>query len=159
MVEGFVQDAVETTSGDIWYRAQDANDRIYYVKQGEGIIGYGTDSRAQKRYAAASGHSLSASVADRGMSVEDAIDDVESLQGRRTVPTTRDNQGTLRRALGREKNRMLGYIYAKYDIERGDTEAWNNAIEDYSEFRDEVKDAESSQERQQIREAYGIGGS
>lgn len=150
MPEGFVQDAVETTSGDVWYKAQSSDNRTYYVKQGEGYV-------SSEQYAAAKSHSLTSSVNERGMSVENALDEIESMQGRGSVPTTQENIGTLERALGSDKNRMLGYINAKFDVET--EEEMRDAIEDYSDFVEAVENAESSQERQEIREAYGVGGS
>lgn len=150
MVEGFVQDAVETTGGEVWYRAQSSDNRVYYVKQGEGYV-------SQEQYAAAKSHSLTSSVGERKMNVERALDSIESMQGRGSVPTTSENVGTLERALGTDKNRMLGYINAKFDVET--EEEMRDAIEDYSNFVEAVSNAESSQERQDIREAYGVGGS
>lgn len=157
MVEGYVEDAVETTSGDIWYKARDDVDRTYYVKKGEGIIGYGTEGDARRRYAAAKSHSLSASVGERGVDPESLIDRMEMI-GPRTSPTGGLEQGSLQRELGGDKNQMLGYIYAKYDEPESDEE-WANAIQDFADFVEEIDDASTQQEREDIREAYGVGGS
>lgn len=150
MVDGFVQDAVETTSGDIWYQAQSSDGRTYYVQQGEGYV-------TQQQYAAAKSHSLSSSVGERNMDVNDALDSIESMQGRGTVPMPGDNYGTIERDLGQDKNKMLGYINAKFDVET--EQEMLEAIEDYSEFVKEINNASSSDRRQEIREAYGVGGS
>lgn len=150
MVEGYVLDAVETTSGDIWYKARSSDEREYYVKQGEGYV-------SSKQYAAAKSHSLSASVGERGVDPEALIDRMEMISSR-SSPTSGLVKGTLERELGGEQNQMLGYIYAKYDEPQNDEE-WAEAIQDFANFVEEIENASSDQRREEIRDEYGVGGS
>lgn len=158
MVEGYVLDAVETTSGDIWYKARSSDDRVYYVKQGEGIVGWGNDSDGQSRYAAAKSHSLESSVSERGVDPERIIDRMEKTSDRRTSPTKGLERGSLARELGGDKNKLLGYVNQKYGAIESQEE-WIEAIEDYSEFVDEIGEASTQEERQDIKREFGVGDS
>lgn len=150
MVEGYVLDAVETTSGDTWYKARSSDGREYYVHQGEGYV-------SQQKYAAAKSHSLTASVGERNVDAESLIDEMNVI-GDMSVETAGLERGSLERELGSDRNRFLGYAYAKYDSLESDEEM-ARAIEDYSEFVEEIEEAETAEERQDIRDAYGVGGS
>lgn len=158
MVEGYVLDAVETTSGDVWYKARDDMEREYYVKQGEGIIGYTGNSQAHARWAAAKSHSLASSVAERDVDPSKLMDRMDMLEDRRTSPTKGLERGSLLRELGGDKNKLLGYVNQKYGAIDSEEE-FRNAIQDYSNFVDEISDASTQEEREQIRESYGVGGS
>lgn len=150
MVEGYVEDAVETTSGDIWYQARSSDGRRYHVKKGEGY-------KSQQQYAAAKSHSLSSSVGDRNVDPEKLIDRMEMI-GPSSSPTKGLEEGTLQRELGGDKNQMLGYIYAKYDEPQNDEE-WAEAVQDFANFVEEIEDASTDDEREKIRKNYGVGGS
>lgn len=150
MVEGYVTDAFETSAGTVWYQARNSEGDLYHVKKGEG-------QKSQQAYAAAKTHNLTNSISDQRTDIDNLIDNMEMIDTR-TSETTGLQQGTLERELGANRNRMLGYIYAKYD-EIETEEDWREAIEDYSEFVDEIEEASTDQEREDIREAYGVGGS
>lgn len=150
MVEGYVTDAFETSSGAIWYQARNSEGDVYHVKKGEG-------QQSQQSYAAAKTHNLTNTISHDRTDIDSLLDNMEMINTR-TSETTGLEQGTLERELGANRNRMLGYIYAKYD-EIETEEDWEEAIEDYSEFVNEIEEASTDREREDIREAYGVGGS
>lgn len=150
MVEGYVTDAFETSSGSVWYQARNSDGDVYHVKQGEG-------QKYQTSYAAAKTHNLTNSIAENRADIDDIIDNMEMIDTR-TVDTSGLELGTLERALGSNRNQMLGYIYAKYD-EIENEEDWQEALEDYSQFVDEIESASSDERREEIRENYNVGGS
>lgn len=147
MSEGFVNEAFETTSGDVWYRASDSEGRTYRVKKGEGRV-------SQEQYKAAKSHRPEVAIAERGESVQSATEGTQTYDSDLTVPTMGLDRGSEEYRLGVNRNRFLGF--ADSDSTPDDRD---EAIREYANMINELKDADSRREREGIREAYGLGGS
>lgn len=151
MPKGYVLDAVETSSGDVWYKARASDGDDYYVHRGQGMV-------SQEQYAAAKSHSLTASIGERDIDPEQVIENMQMTADRDTAETKGLERGTLARELGGDKNKMLGYINQKFgEIES--EEEWIRAVEDYSEFVDEIDEASTQEERRDIKREFGVGAS
>jgi len=147
MTDGFVTEAFETTSGQVWYTASDSEGRTYRVKQGEGRV-------KPQQYKAAKSHRPEIAIHERGQSVESATEDTLTYDSDLTVPTMGLDRGSVEYRLGVNRNRFLGFYNA--DSTPDDRK---EAIQEYTDMIAELKDADSRREREGIRESYGLGGS
>jgi len=145
MSDGYVTEAFETTGGTTWYKANDSAGRTYHVKKGEGQV-------SQQQYAAARSHRPEVAAAERGESVD--LSNTETYSASRTAPTAGLERGSVEYRLGVNKNRWLGF---KFSPETPDDDA--EAFESYSQMVDQLRDADSREEREGIRRQYGLGGS
>lgn len=147
MSDGYVREAFETTSGQVWYEASDSEGRTYRVKQGEGRVN-------EQQYKAAKSHRPEVAISERGQSVESATEGTLTYDSDLTVPTMGLDRGSVEYRLGVNRNRFLGFADA--DSTPDDR---NEAIRQYSNMVNELKLADSRQEREGIRASYGLGGS
>jgi len=100
MSDGFVNEAFETTSGDVWYRATDSEGRTYRVKQGSGRVN-------PEQYKAAKSHRPEVAISERGQSVESATEGTQTYDSDLTVPTMGLDRGSVEYRLGVNRNRFL----------------------------------------------------
>lgn len=145
MSDGFVTDAFETTSGDVWYQANDELGRTYHVKQGEG-------QKSQQAFAAAKSHTPETAAVKRGETPD--LSSTQTYDREISVPTTAIDRGTVEYRLGVNRNKWLGFF--KSDDTPDDKEA---AFDQYSQMIEDLNDADTPDEREGIRRAYGLGGS
>lgn len=151
MPKGSVRDAFETTGGNTYYKAEDAAGRTYYVKEGGGRV-------SKQQFAAAKSHTPEAAVARRGESVESATRNVSKVEGDITVPTKGLPKGSLERAKGANRNKWLGFLNETRGPDPSDAER-ADAFEEYAEMVEALEDADSLEEREEIKDAFGVGGS
>lgn len=153
-ISGYAKDAFQTTSGDTWYRATDSSGRDYVVKKGDGIVGYMSNQKTRSRWAAAKSHTPEAAVAERGQEVDSALANVDKAKDGLSEPTMGMDPGSVEYRLGVNKNKWLGYLNAEDTPDDA-----NEAFQQYSAMIDELKDAETSDERDEIRREYNVGDS
>lgn len=147
MSDGVVSEAFETTSGDVWYKAADSQGREYRVKQGEGRV-------SQQQYKAAKSHRPEVAISERGADPKRATENVSTYQSDRITPTQNVDSGSVEFHLAVERNRFLGYFSS-----RDTSDDREQAIEDYLGMVDELREADTTDEREGIRRKYGVGGS
>jgi len=153
-----VLEQFETTSGTEWSKRQDTIGRTYYVKQGEGIIGY-EGSGAGNRFAAAASHKPATAAFQRD---EFEPSDVSELghpfDKTRSVDIRQFQPGSAERFRAAETNRWLGFkaTYQRRDDLPDDPV---EIAEIYSNFRQEMREAESPEAKRDTERRYGVGGS
>lgn len=143
----FVNEAFETTSGDVWYRANDSEGRTYRVKKGEG-------RKSEQAYKAAKSHRPEVAISERGQDVQSATENTLTYDSDLTVPTMGLDRGSVEYRLGVNRNRFLGFADADSTPDERE-----EAIREYANMISDLKDADSRREREGIRESYGLGGS
>lgn len=155
----------ETTSGVSWYKKRDAQGRVYYHKEGEGIIGYEGNASARNAFNGAKKH-FNYALQGEGRALPKEMADATSLQELEDLtelPFTKEGfmpavakAETASERKRAERNRWWGFYEENEDLYGGDKA---EIAKEYLRFRQEITDAEDAQERAIIRRQYNLGGS
>lgn len=162
----------ETTDGTTYKKKRDAQDRIYYVREGDGIIGYGTDGAGAKAFAGAKAHFKYALNMGDPEDARDPTAEVtlppeirnasttQELERLTNIPFTERGfdpiaEETTEGNIAAEKNRFWGFYEENFEVYDDKTEA----AKDYLKFRRELDHASDAEARAIVKSRYNIGGS